>query len=230
MFKLIAILTPIILGIWSHKSSAARLAKKLEANSSPMKDPIVTALVKKIAHSLDIKEIKVYILEDLNLNGVASPNGKVFITRGFLEKYYSGVFSAEELFGVIAHELGHLALGHTKKRMVAYTVQNTIQMGLGFVLSRLIPFVGNYLSTMLLRIVSAKLSRMDEYEADEYAAALMLRIGLEVTPLVDLFSKLEKLNDNQNQALTWLQSHPNPRDRISAIKKLEDRWTKEPDS
>ena len=83
---------------------------------------------------------------------------------------------------------------------------------------------------MLLRIVSAKLSRMDEYEADEYAAALMLRIGLEVTPLVDLFSKLEKLNDNQNQALTWLQSHPNPRDRISAIKKLEDRWTKEPDS
>ena len=123
---------PIMLGFWGYKLTAKRLAKKLEANSSSMNEPIVCALVKKAAHSLDIKKIKVYILEDSSLNGIASPDGKVFITRGFLTNYYSGVFSAEELFGVIAHELGHLALGHTKKRMVAYTIQNTLQMGLGF--------------------------------------------------------------------------------------------------
>ena len=114
--------------------------------------------------------------------------------------------------------------------MVAYTIQNTLQMGLGFALSRVIPFVGNYISAMLLKIVTAKLSRIDEYAADEYATAIMLRIGLGVTPLVDLFYKLETLNDERNQSLTWLQSHPTPQDRISAIKKLEDRWTKDPDS
>ena len=226
MFKLITIFLPIMLGFLGYKFTANRLAKKLKVNSLLMKDPNIAVLVKKIEHSLGIEEIKVYVLEDLNLNGVASPDGKVFITRGFLEKYYNGFFSAEELFGVITHELGHHALGHTKKRMVAYTVQNTLQMGLGFALSRVIPFVGNYLSMILLRIVSAKLSRMDEYAADEYAAALMLKIGLDITPLINLFSKLEKLNNNQNQTLTWLQSHPPPRDRISAIKKLEDRWTK----
>ena len=221
---------PIMLGFLGYKFTAKRLAKKLEANSSSMNEPIVGALVKKAAHSLDIEKIKVYVLEDSSLNGIASPDGKVFITRGFLAKYYSGVFSAEELFGVIAHELGHLALGHTKKRMFAYTIQNTLQMGLGFALSRVIPFVGNYISAMLLRIVTAKLSRIDEYAADEYATAIMLRIGLGVTPLVDLFYKLETLNDDKNHALTWLQSHPTLKDRISAIKILEDRWTKDPDS
>ena len=218
-----------MLGIWNHKSASARLVKKLEAQSSTMADPIVSALVKKMAHSLDLKKIEVYILEDLNLNGLASPDGKVFITKGFLEKYYSGFVSAEELVGVIAHELGHLALGHTKKRMVTYTVQNTLQVGLGLVMSRVIPFLGNYLSVMLLRLVTAKLSRMDEYEADEYATALMLKIGLGTEPLIELFKKLEILNNDHSYGLTWLQSHPNPVDRISAIKKLKDRWKEQQD-
>ena len=103
-----------MLGFLGYKFTANRLAKKLEVNSLLIKDPNIAVLVKKIEHSLDIEEIKVYVLEDLNLNGVASPDGKIFITRGFLEKYYNGFFSAEELFGVITHELGHHALGHTK--------------------------------------------------------------------------------------------------------------------
>ncbi len=224
MFKLATFLIPIILGVLGYKFSANRLAKKLETQSSLLEDPIIVALVNKIAHSLDLSKIRVYVLEDLNLNGLASPNGKVFITRGFLEKYYAGFVSAEELTGVIAHELGHLALGHTKKRMVTYTVQNTLQVGLSLILSRIIPIIGNYLSVMLLRLVTAKLSRMDEYQADEYAAALMTKIGLGVNPLIDLFRKLEKLNTNHDQTLDWLHSHPSPRDRILAIRKNENRW------
>ncbi len=224
MFKLIPLLLPIMLAVLGYKISAGRLSRKLEAQSSLMRDPIILALVKKIAYTLELPKVNVYILEDLNLNGLASPNGKVFITRGFLEKYYSGFVSAEELVGVIAHELGHLALGHTKKRMMTYSTQTALQMGLGLVLSRIVPFVGNYLSAMLLRLVTAKLSRMDEYEADKYAAALMLKMDLGVKPLVDLFNKLETLHSDQNASLTWLQSHPKTKDRITAIEKLEDCW------
>ena len=111
MFKLIAILAPIMLGIWNHKSASARLVKKLEAQSSTMADPIVSALVKKMAHSLDLKKIEVYILEDSNLNGLASPDGKVFITKGFLEKYYSGFVSAGRFCGGFAEILWGLVFG-----------------------------------------------------------------------------------------------------------------------
>tara|TARA_X000001036_G_scaffold396870_1_gene398700 strand:- start:1649 stop:2353 length:705 start_codon:yes stop_codon:yes gene_type:complete len=229
MFKILTILIPIALGIFNYKYTAKRLAKRLEEKSSVLKEPIIGSLLKKIAHSLGVEKINIYVLEDPNLNGLVSPDGKVFITRGFLDKYYSGFVSADELVGVISHELGHLALGHTKKRMVSYTLQNTLQMGLGLVLARVIPLIGSYISAMLLRLVTAKLSRIDEYEADKYASALMIKTGLGAKPLIDLFSKLEKLTGNQYNELTWLQSHPNPKDRIDAIKKLADIWKNQTD-
>ena len=224
MFKILTIFIPIAYGIFNYKYTARRMAKRLEEKSSVLKEPIIGALVKRIAQSLGVEKIKIYLLEDPNLNGLVSPDGKVFITRGFLEKYYAGFVSADEIVGVICHELGHLALGHTKKRMVAYTVQNTLQMGLGLVLARVIPFIGSYISAMLLKLLTAKLSRIDEYEADKYASALMVKVGLGTRPLIDLFIKLEKLTGSQYNDLTWLQSHPNPKERISAIRELEDSW------
>ena len=75
-----------------------------------------------------------------------------------------------------------------------------------------------------MKLLTAKLSRIDEYEADKYASALMVKVGLGTRPLIDLFIKLEKLTGTQYNNLTWLQSHPNPKERISAIRELEDSW------
>ena len=58
---------PIMLGFLGYKLTAKRLAKKLEANSSSMNEPIVGALVKKAAHSLDIEKIKGYFGFDCTL-------------------------------------------------------------------------------------------------------------------------------------------------------------------
>ena len=52
----------------------------------------------------------------------------------------------------------------------------------------------------------------------------MVKVGLGTRPLIDLFIKLEKLTGGQYNDLTWLQSHPKPKERISAIIKLEDSW------
>ena len=52
----------------------------------------------------------------------------------------------------------------------------------------------------------------------------MVKVGLGTRPLIDLFIKLEKLTGSQYNDLTWLQSHPNPKERISAIRKLEHSW------
>ena len=172
----------------------------------------------------NLPQLEVYILEDLNINGLASNDGKVFLTKGFLEKYYSGIISAEELIGVISHELGHLALGHTKKRMVTYSLQNALQMGLGYLISRFIPFIGIYISSFITSLLTAKLSRLDEYEADKYASALMIKVGIGIEPLITLFEKLDKLTVN-NDNLSWLKSHPSSKERIEEIKKNAKNWT-----
>ena len=168
--------------------------------------------------------MEVYILKDLNINGLASNDGKVFLTKGFLKKYYSGIISAEELIGVISHELGHLALGHTKKRMVTYSLQNALQMGLGYLISRFIPFVGIYISSFFTSLLTAKLSRLDEFQADKYASALMIKVGIGIEPLITLFEKLDKLTKANNN-LSWLKSHPSSKERIMEIKKNANDWS-----
>ena len=66
-----------------------------------------------MAQALDLPRIKVHIYEIDPVNGLAAPDGRIFITRGFFRKYQTGEVSAEEISSVIAHELGHVALGHS---------------------------------------------------------------------------------------------------------------------
>ena len=224
MIKIISILFPILLGIIGYKMSSKKMSKYLEQNSSILKDSLINSLLKKLRFSLNLPQLEIYILEDLNINGLASNDGKVFLTKGFLEKYYAGIISAEELIGVVSHELGHLALGHTKKRMVTYSLQNALQMGLGYLISRFIPFVGIYISSFFTSLLTAKLSRLDEFQADKYASALMIKVGIGIEPLITLFEKLDKLTKANNN-LSWLKSHPSSKERIMEIKKNANDWS-----
>ena len=61
----------------------------------------------------------------------------------------------------------------------------------------------------------AKLSRRDEYEADEYASALMIKSGLGVEPQISMFKKLDKISNFQGTVPAWLMSHPPTKERIS---------------
>jgi putative metalloprotease len=159
------------------------------------------------------------------VNGLAAPDGRIFITRGFYNKFRSGEVSAEEIASVIAHELGHVALGHSRRRMIDFSGQNAIRTVLAMVLGRFIPFVGVWLANMITTLLAARLSRGDEYEADAYAAALLTKAGIGVAPQISLFRKLEALTQsNHGSAPAWMLSHPKTAERIAALQKLESRW------
>ena len=83
------------------------------------------------------------------VNGLAAPDGRIFLTRGFYEKYRRGEVTAEELASVIAHELGHVALGHTRRRMIDFSGQNAIRVALASVLGRILPGLGVWIANML---------------------------------------------------------------------------------
>ena len=50
---------------------------------------------------------------------------------------------------VIAHELGHVALGHTRKRMIDFSGTNAIRIALAAVFSRFLPGLGVVLANAL---------------------------------------------------------------------------------
>lgn len=178
-----------------------------------------------MADALDLPRIRVNIYEIDPINGLAAPDGRIFITRGFYRKYQQGEVSAEELASVIAHELGHVALGHTRRRMIDFSGQNALRTALAMVLGRILPGIGVLIANGLASLLAARLSRSDEYEADAYAAALLTKAGIGVAPQKSLFGKLEDLTKTRAGAVpAWLMSHPKTSERIKALEVLEARW------
>ncbi|MBR9653235.1 M48 family metallopeptidase [Thalassovita aquimarina] len=225
MLRFTPILLALLYGIAMYRFSAWRTAKELDAKSTELADPELKRVTDRLAAALELPRIRVNLYEIAPVNGLAAPDGRIFITRGFYDKFRQGVVTAEEMASVIAHELGHVALGHSRRRMIDFSGQNALRTALAMVLSRILPGIGGYIASGLMTLLSARLSRSDEYEADEYAAALLTKAGFGTEPQKSLFRKLEALTQsNAGAAPAWLLSHPKTPERIKAIEKLEARW------
>ncbi len=228
MIKFTPILLAILYAIAMYRFSTWRTGKELDAKSTELADPMLKTLCDRMAAALDLPRIRVHIYEIEPVNGLAAPDGRIFITRGFYNKFRAGEVSADEMASVIAHELGHVALGHSRRRMIDFSGQNALRTALAMVLSRFIPGVGVWIANMLTTLLAARLSRSDEYEADAYAAALLTKAGIGVEPQISLFRKLETLTQSNGGAVpAWLMSHPKTEERIKALTALQAKWVPE---
>ncbi|MEL6532594.1 MAG: M48 family metallopeptidase [Pseudomonadota bacterium] len=225
MVKLLPLLGLLLYGLFTYKFSAWRLRKELDERSAELADPELRRMSQRLADALEIERVKVHLYDVEPVNGLAAPDGRIFITRGFYQKFQAGEVSGEELMSVVAHELGHVALGHSRRRMIDFSGQNAIRVVLATVLGRFIGGAGIWVANALTSLLAARLSRQDEYEADAYAAALMTKAGFGTAPQKSLFAKLEKLTGMGGRgAPAWLMSHPKTAERIKAIDALEARW------
>ena len=225
MIKLAPILLAVLYGLAMYRFSMWRTSRELDAKSTELADPILKVLMDRMAKALDIERIKVYIYEIEPVNGLAAPDGRIFITRGFFNKYRAGEVTSEEMATVIAHELGHVALGHSRRRMIDFSGQNAMRTALAMILGRFIPGVGPWIANGLMTLLAARLSRTDEFEADAYASALLVKAGIGTAPQKSLFKKLETLTGARGAAMpAWVMSHPKTPLRIAAIEANEVKW------
>ena len=225
MIKFIPIILPLVYGLVMFRLSAWQLNRTLKRQSSLLADRQLLRPIQLLANALDLESISVSIYEIEPVNGLAAPDGRIFITRGFYDKFTAGEVTENELASVIAHELGHVALGHSKRRMIDFSGQNALRMALGTLLSRILPGIGGILANLLSNLLMARLSRSDEFEADEYASALMMKSGIGVEHQISMFEKLEQLSgNNANLQPAWLLSHPKTRQRIEKIQENETKW------
>ena len=225
MVKFIPIILPLVYGLVMFRLSAWQLNRTLKRQSSLLADRQLLRPIQLLANALDLESISVSIYEIEPVNGLAAPDGRIFITRGFYDKFTAGEVTENELASVIAHELGHVALGHSKRRMIDFSGQNALRMALGSLLSRILPGIGGILANLLSNLLMARLSRSDEFEADEYASALMMKSGIGVEHQISMFEKLEQLSgNNANLQPAWLLSHPKTMQRIKKIQENKTKW------
>ncbi len=227
MLRLTPILIAILYALVMYRFSVWRTSRELDAKSTELADLNLKKLTDQMAKSLDLPRIRVHIYEIDPVNGLAAPDGRIFITRGFFDKYRAGEVTGPEMASVIAHELGHVALGHSRRRMIDFSGQNALRTAMIMVFTRFIPGLGVYIANFLTTLLAARLSRSDEYEADAYASALLTKSGIGTEAQKSLFRKLEDLTKSGGgSAPAWLMSHPKTAERIKAIEAMEKRWVR----
>lgn len=228
MIRFLPLLLMVAGAILYARFLAWRTARELDGRSVELVDPELRPALQRLARALDLPRIKVHLYEVPIVNGLASHDGRIFLTRGFYDRFRIGAVTAEEMASVVAHELGHVALGHARRRMIDFTGQNAVRMGLGLVLGRLLGGLGVWLAQGVMSLLLAGLSRRDEYEADTYASALLLKAGIGTGPQKSLFRKLGALaGQGAGQAPAWLLTHPGTEERIAAIEANEARWLRD---
>lgn len=220
---------PVLLGLAYVAAmwflSSRRLRAELATRSTPLTHPRLLPVLEQLGRAMDLPAVRAHVYEVAPVNGLAAPDGRIFLTRGFLDKLDQGWVTPEELASVIAHELGHVAHGHHRRRIIDFAGQNAVRGLLIGTLGRMIPFVGGWLADLIATAFAKRLSRQDEYEADAFASALMVKAGFGTAPQKSLFRKLAALSDQRGgQPPVWLMSHPKPEQRIAAIETLEARW------
>ena len=226
MLKLTPVLLAIGYALVMFWFSVWRTGRILDSQSRPLTDPALNALTHRMAQAVGLPKIVVHVYEIEPVNGLAAPDGRIFLTRGFLKRYHAGHVTAEEMASVIAHELGHVALGHTKSRMIDVTGQNAVFVMLSAFLGRFLPFIGVWIASLISSALAAGLSRKAEHEADAYASALLVKAGIGTAPQKSLFRKLEALTGQAGAAIPeWLRSHPKTEERIRLIEERESRWS-----
>ncbi len=205
-----------------HEFSSRRTLAMLKLESVPLDDDRIAGLARRLAASAGSPEPIIRIHETGQVNGFVAPDGTIYLTRGLHDFWRQKRFSSEEIASVIAHEIGHVANGDLRKRFAASAGRNAARYAAAILLARVLPGIGALIADLLLFLAAQRLSRSQEYAADEYAAALLLKAGIGTSPLKSLLAKLGRLSGSRGSA-EWMLSHPAAEDRIKAIERFEAR-------
>lgn len=210
--------------IWRMLTARGRTTRALMERSRPLQDWSILEAVDVFARKLETPPFQVRILEMDQVNGVALPGGEIFISSGLYDRYLAGAVTRDEVASVIAHEIGHVALGHHQRRLTVWRSETAALAALGFILGRAIFGWAGLLAALGLGAFRNKLTQRDEFEADAFAAQLMMRSDLEANAVVRLLEKLHDWSGGRTPgpAFQWLSSHPPIPARIARARQVID--------
>ena len=151
------------------------------------------------------------IIKDESLNAFALPGGAVIIHSGLLEKAQS----AEEVAGVLAHEISHVTKRHHLRGIIS-------NFGLFFIIRGMIGDIAGVsadIATAGAALSSLKYSRDFEREADDNGFKLLTQANIPTQGMIDFFYTMSKEAPDLGDA-SFLSTHPATKERINNLKAM----------
>ncbi len=224
--------------------AAAALAATPAAAQSILRDAETEALLHDMAapliaaSGLDPRNVDVVLVNDSSVNAFVAGGQAVYINAGLINT----ANTAEEVQGVIAHELGHVTGGHVisdggGKAATGISLLSLLlgaaaaaagggEAAMGVLLAGQQAAMGKYLA----------FSRAQESSADAAGAQYLSKAGISGRGSIAFFKKLENMEFRYGYVRRpgdeFFSTHPVTADRIATLQDVYEKdpaWTKPPD-
>lgn len=149
--------------------------------------------------------LQFHLAERPEINAFAAPGGVVVVNSGLMAR----AASAEEVAGVLAHEIAHVELRHSLRQIVR-------SAGLQVIVSALFGDFGA-LGGWAARMGELKFSRDAEREADQRGLERLAEARIAPHGLLDFFRTLSSLEGRQGTLPALFSTHPANAERIAWI-------------
>lgn len=156
--------------------------------------------------------VRVVVVDQPAVNAFALPGGYIVVLRGLLER----TRSAEELAGVLAHELQHILHRHPTRAVLQHASTGLLVAAVTGDVSGALAYGLEGARTLgLLRY-----SRRFEEEADREGTRMLVAAGIDPAGMVEFFESLRKEGREAPALLQYLSTHPSPAERIARLRGL----------
>lgn len=164
---------------------------------------------------------KVYITKDIN--AFACADGSVRVYSGIMD-----MMTDDELLGIIGHEIGHVANQDSKDAMKQAILNSAMIDAVGSVGTGTAALTDGVLGQLAQSLMSAKYSRKQESEADDFGYDFLKASGRNPYAMVLAFEKMQKLEGGNSKVTGSLANafsdHP---DTAQRIKNMQARCAKD---
>jgi beta-barrel assembly-enhancing protease len=196
-------------------SDGRRYAQMVESQVKLINDPVVTEYVNRIGQNIVRNSdaqvpFTIKVIDSDVVNAMALPGGFFYVNSGLI----LAADEENELAGVMAHEIAHVAACHYGREM---TRANLLQMAsIPFIfMGGAIGYAGYEAAGLGIPLAFFKFSRGFEAEADYLGIEYTYRSGYDPSGFVTMFEKLEAMEKKKPGTLSKaFDTHPPNAERI----------------
>jgi predicted Zn-dependent protease len=198
----------------------AQYAHQVDQSSHLLKDPVITEYVNRLGQNLvrnsDAKvPFTIKVIDDDSANAFALPGGFFYVNTGTI----MAADSEDQLAGVMAHEIAHVAACHAARQMT--------RGNLATIASIPLIFIGGWAgygiqqaASLAMPVTFMRFSRGFEAEADYLGTEYLYKSGYDPNGLIEFFEKIEALEKRKPGFLNkTFADHPQTPDRVEKTEK-----------
>ena len=201
-------------------------AQEIEHQLPIVTDPYITSYINELGDTIAFRTSRsdlqwhFFVVNSHQVNAFALPGGFVYVNRGLIES----TTRADELAGVLGHEIGHVIQRHSVKQM-----QNQQKVGaVASLACTLTNLCDSQLGQAAINIggsaVIARYSRTDEMQADSEAVENVLKVNIDPEGVPALFEVLMQQRQRDPGLVEgWFSTHPLEESRIQHARMLIEK-------